>query len=510
MLHILDCTLRDGGYYTNWDFDDDLVNSYIANIRQLPINYVEVGYRNPLKEKIYKGEYFHLDRAKMADLKKRLGKIKLALMLDAKSVEAEEVAELLEPVKDCIDLVRIAANPNQIDQSIALGKAIANTGIPLALNIMYISTGAVNEEVIDKIAHCGYELEYLYLVDSYGGATPNQVKSLMQLISERTNVKIGFHAHNNLELALINTVTAIEAGAAIADVTVTGMGRGAGNLKTELLLTYLLGKGELDCDMEALGDLVDLFKPLLKKFKWGTNLPYMISGSFNNPQGTVMNWITTDRYSENDIIKKVMALGNGDSEKFNKIGREQIQQKDKALIIGGGPTVLVNKNKIIKLIKENEYQVLFTSTRYISDFVDYLDSINLCISGKQIHDLQDMTEEQQEKVELIILPNDTLGIDEETVANLRTKCFQFQQLTYPDKKEDSPLMLALEYAYLLNGKVELVGFDGYKNQTNKGIILNRVNQEIFNHYLNIGVDVISLTRTTYNIPTTSIHAITMN
>ncbi len=44
-MKILDCTLRDGGYYTNWDFDDKLVNDYLELVKFLPIDIVEVGYR---------------------------------------------------------------------------------------------------------------------------------------------------------------------------------------------------------------------------------------------------------------------------------------------------------------------------------------------------------------------------------------------------------------------------------------------------------------------------------
>ena len=56
---ILDCTLRDGGYYTNWDFDKNLVDTYIKACNDLPIDYLEVGYRSiPLKG--YYGEYFYL------------------------------------------------------------------------------------------------------------------------------------------------------------------------------------------------------------------------------------------------------------------------------------------------------------------------------------------------------------------------------------------------------------------------------------------------------------------
>ena len=58
-LKILDCTLRDGGYYTNWDFDDSTVESYIESINNLPIDFIEIGYRS-IKLDGYLGKYFYL------------------------------------------------------------------------------------------------------------------------------------------------------------------------------------------------------------------------------------------------------------------------------------------------------------------------------------------------------------------------------------------------------------------------------------------------------------------
>ena len=56
-MKILDCTLRDGGYYTNWDFSLDLVDAYIESLNKLPIDFIEIGYRS-LPQKSYRGEYF--------------------------------------------------------------------------------------------------------------------------------------------------------------------------------------------------------------------------------------------------------------------------------------------------------------------------------------------------------------------------------------------------------------------------------------------------------------------
>ena len=77
------------------------------------------------------------------------------------------------------------------------------------------------------------------MVDSFGGILPNEVKEIIKLVQSKTKVPLGFHGHDNLSMGLINSITAMQEGCEIIDSTITGMGRGAGNLRTELLLTYL-------------------------------------------------------------------------------------------------------------------------------------------------------------------------------------------------------------------------------------------------------------------------------
>ena len=70
-MKILDCTLRDGGYYTGWDFNDNLVNSYFDLVKHLPIDIVEVGYRGNKTKKSYFGEYYFLTKTKLQSIKKK-------------------------------------------------------------------------------------------------------------------------------------------------------------------------------------------------------------------------------------------------------------------------------------------------------------------------------------------------------------------------------------------------------------------------------------------------------
>ena len=100
-MKLLDCTLRDGGYYTNWDFDKKLVLAYCKSMEKLPIDYVEIGYRSiPLDG--YLGEYFYCPEYVMSELKQLMPSKKLAVLLNEKDIRVSHIAELLEPCKKYI------------------------------------------------------------------------------------------------------------------------------------------------------------------------------------------------------------------------------------------------------------------------------------------------------------------------------------------------------------------------------------------------------------------------
>ena len=103
MVSVLDCTLRDGGYYTNWDFDDGFVDGYFKNISDLPIEYVEVGYRSPLKSG-YHGKYFYLPKYILEKIKGLLGNKKISIMLNLKDINEKLIPELLHDALGIVDL----------------------------------------------------------------------------------------------------------------------------------------------------------------------------------------------------------------------------------------------------------------------------------------------------------------------------------------------------------------------------------------------------------------------
>ena len=200
---ILDCTLRDGGYYTNWDFDKELVIEYCKSMEELPIDYVEVGYRS-VKLEGYLGEYFYCPEYVMKEMKALMPSKKLTIMLDEKNISAEHVGALLEPCIPYISMVRMAVDPNNMERAIVLAKAVKSMGFEVAFNVMYMSKWKEDSGFLDLLVGIEDSIDYFYMVDSFGGVLPQDVIEIINLVKSKTTVPLGFHGHNNLEMVLIN------------------------------------------------------------------------------------------------------------------------------------------------------------------------------------------------------------------------------------------------------------------------------------------------------------------
>src|SRR5699024_6197802 len=138
--------------------------------------------------------------------------------------------------------------------------------------------------------------------------------------------------HNNLETALTNTLAALKAGVEYVDGTILGMGRGAGNLKTELLLTVLSKKEGLKVNFNALKKAISAIEPLYNEDPWGPKLPYMISGANSFPQYEVMERINVRYYTLNDCIRFLNDWFRKARERFPHYS---FQPAERVLIVGG-------------------------------------------------------------------------------------------------------------------------------------------------------------------------------
>ena len=149
-MKILDCTLRDGGYYTDWDFNDNLVNNYLDLAKHLPIDIVEVGYRGNRSKKSYFGEYYFLTKTKLQNIKKKIGKkTKISIMIDLKDWKTPKELELnLKDCTSCVDIIRFAVNPGKLSKINKYLEITKKLGFTVAVNLMYVHLSLKDEKII--------------------------------------------------------------------------------------------------------------------------------------------------------------------------------------------------------------------------------------------------------------------------------------------------------------------------------------------------------------------------
>ena len=434
-MKILDCTIRDGGYYTNWDFDKNLIEEYASSMEQLPIEYIEVGYRSiPLKG--YLGKYFYCPIYVLEELKRLMPSKKLVVILNEKDIRPEHVDDLLAPIKPYVTLIRMAVDPKNFERAVELAKAVKALGFELALNVMYMSNWKKDPSFLDLLEGLDDTLDYFYMVDSFGGILPNDVKEIIQLVKSKTNVTLGFHGHDNLHMGLINTITALDEGCDIIDATITGMGRGAGNLKMELLLTHLESQNKIELNFNVLGNIVASFEELRKKHEWGTNLPYIFSGAYSLPQKEVMEWVSKRAYSLNSIIQ---ALHNQKENISDNIKMPEFLEKKSiktAIIIGGGKSAKIHSRAIKELIKlkGNDICIVHSSSKNANYYSSVPVKQFFCLVGNEGYRLNKVFKgELTDKVYKCILPAYPREMGTYIPEDLKKKTFELKSIDFTEK-----------------------------------------------------------------------------
>lgn len=510
-MKILDCTLRDGGYYTNWDFDKNLVDTYIKACNDLPVDYLEVGYRSiPLEG--YYGEYFYLPVYVMQHLKLQTTK-KLVIILNEKDIKPVHVKELLSPCLGLIDMVRLAIDPKQFGRALLLAEAVKSMGFEVGFNVMYMSKWNGQKDFLELLPKVKGIADYFYMVDSYGGVYPQDVKETIQLVrSYIPDVPLGFHGHNNMELALINTLTAIEEGCEMVDATITGMGRGAGNVKTELLLTALNAQGISEVDFNPLSKVVDGFTTLQKTYEWGTNLPYMVSGAHSLPQKDVMDWVGKRYYSFNSIIRALQNQAKGLQDNVQLETLKLIHSNTKVLLVGGGPSVLQHFQGISNyLSNDKDITIVHASSKHAKLFKNLVNKQIFCLVGNEGFRLEDAFDGDFIEDAICVLPPYPRHMGTYIPNIIEEKAFELEKYDYTELKIDSHTSIALQVIkILMPNMVYVVGYDGYKNATidQKAQELLEENNTLFKDFANnCGIELVSLFETVYKLPQTSIYSI---
>ena len=283
-LKVLDCTIRDGGLINNYQFSKDFVKAVYRATCEAAVDIVELGKKLEESDEYTREKYGPWNFCDDDDLKEVIDSCDseyrplVAVMYDVGRVD---VHKLQPRDQSPIDMVRVACYVHQIDTGLDLVRRCKDLGYQTTINIMAASA-AIETELVEGLVEIDKadELDYLYLVDSFGAFYSEQVTYYLEMYKKYApNKELGFHAHNNQQLAFSNTQQAIIDGVNLLDATINGIGRGAGNCNLELLLNFLKNP---KFDVRPIYKVIqEQFVPLREQIEWGFNDIYGVSGHMN-------------------------------------------------------------------------------------------------------------------------------------------------------------------------------------------------------------------------------------
>ena len=385
-VKLFDCTLRDGGYYNGWDFEPKLIESYIAAMKAAQVDCVELGFRF-LKNEGFKGPCaFTTD-----DFLHSLAipeELTVGVMINGADLCTDLGCGLAlkrlfpKPAADTpVDLVRIACHFHELPQAKQAVTWLSDRGYRVGLNLMQISD-RTREEVGEFTAltrDC--PVEVLYFADSMGSLTPDDTARLVGWLRDGWNGPIGAHTHDNMGLALSNTLRAQAEGATWLDATVTGMGRGPGNARTEELAIEAETLRNRPANLVPLMTLIRKeFAPLKARYGWGTNSYYYLAGKYGIHPTYIQKMMGDARYDEEDILAVIDHLRAEGGKKFSfdtldgarkfygttphgTWAPAEMMAEREVLILGTGPGVAAHRPALEAYIRRAQPIVMALNTQ---------------------------------------------------------------------------------------------------------------------------------------------------
>jgi 4-hydroxy 2-oxovalerate aldolase len=238
---ITDSSLRDGNHSVKHTISLDSIEKYCQFADRAGIPIVEVGHGNGLSaSSLLIGKSPNTDKEMLTIARKNLKTSKLGIhtIPGLSTIDDAKLA-----MDYGVDVFRVATHCTEATLSKSHIEALAKTNKEV-YGVLMMSALITAEELAEqaKIME-DYGAQAIIIMDSTGTYLPHDVKERISLLKSKLNIKVGFHAHNNLGCAIANSLIAVESGAELIDACIRGFGAGAGNAPLELILPVLEKSG---------------------------------------------------------------------------------------------------------------------------------------------------------------------------------------------------------------------------------------------------------------------------
>lgn len=481
-IQVLDCTLRDGGFVNDWNFGMGSIVSIIGRLVKANIDIIEVGFIDNRRPYDFNRSIFP-DTDSIKPIFKNLDTDKAMIlgMIDFGTCPIEALTEQKDSV---LDGIRVIFKKQHYCEALDFCAAIKKKGYKIFVNPVSV-TSYSDEEMLNLIEKINELTPHgVAIVDTYGLMHKQELLHYYDMLDKnlKTDIKIGYHAHNNFQLAYANSLELIALDSErelIVDTSLFGMGKSAGNTCTELVAMHLNENFGKSYDMYQLLEAidVDISKEYAKK-QWGYTLNHFVAASNDCHPDYVSALIEKKTLSVKAINEILTKIDPPNRLTFNKALIENIymeyqnkyiddsgayenlinQIKNREiLVIAPGKSIETHKAQIQNFIKDKEPVVItinFIDDNYKPDYVFMGNSKRYSQFFNKIY-MSDCN------VKVICTSN----ISESNRKIDYT--FNFNSLINDDNViRDNPVLMLLKILINIEiRKVYLAGFDGYTNDT---------------------------------------------
>lgn len=319
-VNILDCTLRDGGYLIDSQFGNTAIKGIIEGLTESGVEVIECGF---LKDEPHTdGTTIFNNAAQLIPfLPSDKGQTSYVCLADYSRYHIDN----LEPYDGkSIDGVRACFFKHERYDVMDFCKSITEKGYKLYVQPVDI-LGYTDAELLELIEMVNDLEPYAFsIVDTFGSLYREDLQRVFYLVHHNlwTNAKIGFHSHNNLQMSFALAQDFVEMSQGLRDVvvdsTMAGMGRGAGNTNTELVMQYMNRKYNSGYDIDIVLDLIDNYiDGYHNHYEWGYSIPYFLAGSHSAHVNNISYLSTKAGIASRDINFLLNRLEPAERKRYN-------------------------------------------------------------------------------------------------------------------------------------------------------------------------------------------------
>ena len=325
-VKILDCTLRDGGRIIDCEFSDMETAEITGKLTKAGIDIVEVGFLRDWRDTTYEGNStFFTDVDQISPFLPKSDRTTYVAFVDYGMFDFDSLKQM---DSRSITGIRIGFTKNDyVEQYDDLVRCLNHVkSKDYQLFIQGVNSLNYTDKELLTIVEMVNEIKPVAfgIVDTYGAMYVDDVARLYNLIDNNMHkdIAIDFHSHNNFQLSFsfAQEVIKLSRGvrSIIIDATLNGMGKGAGNLNTELIADFMVRKMAYDYDIDMLFDAIDEhLYDLQQKHHWGYSTSALMSGIYKSHPNNVIYLTEKFRLDTKDIKNILSALDEQERQRYD-------------------------------------------------------------------------------------------------------------------------------------------------------------------------------------------------